>query len=162
MPGVPVVESVAGLFIADIEPIAGIKKFTDAEPTSTGLPDASANVTVRSCLPFLSTPSELASVTVRLPTGPLLMVLPEPYVPEPDPHASANRAKIAMEKIAIVLNIKVSSKIRCWRAGSNIVEINSARVKTVLHCKARFINSNYGIRSERRDGTGIAQAAVNI
>jgi hypothetical protein len=77
-----VVVSVAGSFIAAIEPMAGMKKFTDTAPTSTGFPPAFANVKVNVFLPLRSTPSELDNVAVRLlPAGPLLMVFPLESVP---------------------------------------------------------------------------------
>src|ERR1035437_9142639 len=91
MPGVAVVVSVTGLFIADIDPIAGIKKLTDAAPTSTGFPAASEKTIVRFCFPLRTTPSALDTVTVRLlPAGPLFMVLPvSGLVPELAPELQA-------------------------------------------------------------------------
>jgi hypothetical protein len=95
-----------GAFIADIDPIAGIKKLSDTEPTSTGLPEASANATVKFCGPFRSTPSAFEMVTVRLfPAGPLLMGFPELVELLPAPHAIARIENIAIDKIVTVFNI---------------------------------------------------------
>ncbi|MCV4678198.1 hypothetical protein OFC08_35560, partial [Escherichia coli] len=60
------VVSVAGLFIAAMEPIAGIKKLSDTWPTSTGFPELSVKDNLTCCLPFRSMPSGLESVTVKL------------------------------------------------------------------------------------------------
>ena len=64
----PLVVRVAASFIADIDPIAGIKKLTEAAPASTGLPEASAKVSVKSLAPLFRTPLSVARVTIRLLT----------------------------------------------------------------------------------------------
>src|SRR5437870_10972827 len=64
-PGVSVVVSVAASFISAIAPIGGIWNLSEAAPTSTVLPVASAKEMVRSLSPLLSSPLALESVIVR-------------------------------------------------------------------------------------------------
>src|SRR2546423_6893704 len=66
-PGVSVVVRLATSFISAIEPIAGMWNRSDAAPTSTVLPEASAKERVRSLSPLLSSPVALESVMVRSP-----------------------------------------------------------------------------------------------
>ena len=70
------VVNVAASFISDIVPICGMWNVNATAPTSVVLPAASVNDTVNSAFPCLSTPSFVASETVRLfPAGALLMTL---------------------------------------------------------------------------------------